>query len=148
MSELKTLATCKPSEFLKQTSRIKKSVEKWLTDTDILNIRKRLPALEMIPKDAPQEERNAIFQRNKEKSIAQAKENISKMLDAVLEEHPDETLEVLALCCFIEPSNVDDYPVNVYLEAFNSLINDKAVLDFFTSLASLAQMNTSTASEA
>lgn len=148
MSELKTLATCKPSEFLRQTNKIKKSVEKWLTDTDILNIRKRLPVLEVIPKDATQEERNAIFQRNREKSLAQAKENISNMLDAVLEEHPEETLEVLALCCFVEPQNVDDYPMNAYLEAFNSLINDKAVLSFFTSLASLAQMNTSTASKA
>lgn len=148
MSKLKTLATCKPSEFLKQTNKIKKSVEKWLTDTDILNIRKRLPVLEVMPKDAPPEERNAIYQRNREKSLAQAKENISCMLDAVLEEHPEETLEVLALCCFVEPQNVDDYPMNAYLEAFNSLINDKAVLSFFTSLASLAQMNTSTASKA
>lgn len=148
MSELKTLATCKPSEFLKQTNKIKKSVEKWLTDTDILNIRKRLPVLEVMPKDAPPEERNAIYQRNREKSLAQAKENISCMLDAVLEEHPEETLEVLSLCCFVEPQNVDDYPMNAYLEAFNSLINDKAVLSFFTSLASLAQMNTSTASKA
>ena len=148
MSELKTLATCKPSEFLRQTNKIKKSVEKWLTDTDILNIRKRLPVLEVIPKDATQEERNAIFQRNREKSLAQAKENISNMLDAVLEDHPEETLEILALCCFVEPQDVDNYPMNAYLEAFNSLINDKAVLSFFTSLASLAQMNTSTASKA
>ena len=114
----------------------------------ILNIRKRLPVLEVIPKDATQEERNAIFQRNREKSLAQAKENISNMLDAVLENHPEETLEILALCCFVEPQDVDNYPMNAYLEAFNSLINDKAVLSFFTSLASLAQMNTSTASKA
>jgi hypothetical protein len=148
MSELKTLATCKPTEFVRQTNKIKKSVEKWLTDTDILNIRKRLPVLEIIPKDAPEEERLAIFNRNKAKSETQAKENISAMMDAILEEHPDETLEVLALCCFVEPEHVDDYPMNVYLEAFNSLINDKAVIDFFTSLATLAQRRTSSASKA
>ena len=67
MGELKTLVNCKPSEFLKQTNRIKKSAEKWLTDTDILNIRKRLPALEIIPETATPEERKAIFNRNKER---------------------------------------------------------------------------------
>jgi hypothetical protein len=40
---MKNLANCKPSEFLKQTNRIRKSVSKWLTDTDIANIRKRMP---------------------------------------------------------------------------------------------------------
>lgn len=148
MSELKTLANCKPSEFLRQTNRIKKSVEKWLTDTDIMNIRKRLPVYEIIPKNASQEEKKAIFDRNKDLAEEQAKRNISTMLDAILEEHPDETLEILALCCFVEPDKVDDYPMSSYLEAFNSLINDKAVIGFFTSLASLVQTNTSNALEA
>lgn len=148
MSELKTLATCKPSEFLRQTNRVKKSVEKWLTDTDILNIRKRMPVLEIIPQDASQEQRQEIFDRNKRTATEQAKKNISAMLDAILDEHPEETLEVLALCCFVEPENVDDYTVGEYLSAFNSLLNDKAVIDFFTSLASLGQMNISNASKA
>lgn len=148
MSELKTLATCKPSEFLRQTNRIKKSAEKWLTDTDILNIRKRMPVLEIVPKDGTEEERKAVFNRNKAVAAEQAKKNISAMLDAVLEEHPEETLELLALCCFVEPENVDDHTVGEYLTAFNSLINDKAVLDFFTSLATLGQTHTSVVSRA
>lgn len=148
MSELKTLATCKPSEFLRQTNRIKKAAEKWLTDTDIMNIRKRLAVLEMIPQDAAPEERQAIFERNKKLTEEQAMKNVSAMLDAILEEHPDETLELLGLCCFIEPEHVDDYKVSDYLNAFNSIISDKAVVDFFISLASLAQMSTSNASKA
>lgn len=148
MSELKTLATCKPSEFLRQTNRIKKSVEKWLTDTDIINIRKRLPVLEIVPKDASDEERIQIATRNKRLSDEQAKRNISAMLDAILEEHPDETLEVLALCCFVEPDDADNHSVSEYITAFNSLISEKAVVDFFTSLASLVQMNTSDVSKA
>ena len=148
MSELKTLVTCKPSEFLKQTNRIKKSVEKWLTDTDILNIRKRMPALEMVPKDGTEEERRAAFERNKKLTEEQAKKNISAMLDAILEDHPEETLELLGLCCFIEPEHVDDHSVSEYLAALNSLINDKEVIDFFTSLASLGQMSISNASRA
>lgn len=142
MSELKTLVTCKPTEFLKQTNRIKKAAEKWLKDTDILNIRKRMPALEMVPKDGTDEERKAVFNRNKKVAEEQAKKNISEMLNAILEEHPDETLELLALCCFVEPENVDDHSVGEYLTAFNSIINDQAVIGFFTSLASLVQTNT------
>ena len=148
MSELKTLANCKPSEFLRQTNRIKKSVEKWLTDTDIMNIRKRLPAFEAVPIEASVEERAEIVGRNKKAREEQAKRNVSAMLDAILEEHPDETLEVLALCCFVEPENVDDHPMSAYLDAFNSLINDKAVIGFFTSLVSLVQTNTLSASKA
>lgn len=148
MSELKTLATCKPTEFLKQTARIKKSVERWLTDTDILNIRKRLPVLEMVPRDGTDEEKKAAYERNKKLSEEQAKKNISAMLDAILEDHPEETLEVLALCCFVEPEHIDDYIMSDYLIAFNTLISDSAVISFFTSLASLAQMNTSGASKA
>lgn len=148
MSELKTLATCKPSEFLKQTNRIKKAVEKWLTDTDIMNIRKRMPAAEVVPIDATAEEKASIASKNKKAREEQAIKNASAMLDAIMEEHPDETLEILALCCFVEPGNVDDYPMSSYLEAFNSLINDKAVIGFFTSLASLVQTNTSPASKA
>jgi hypothetical protein len=148
MSELKTLVSCKPSEFLRQTNKIKKSVEKWLTDTDILNIRKRMPALEAVPISATEEERKAITERNRKLTSEQVKKNLSAMLDAILEEHPEETMEILGLCCFVEPDHVDDYKVADYLTAFNSLISDKAVLGFFTSLASLGQMNISDVSKA
>lgn len=148
MSELKTLVSCKPSEFLRQTNKIKKSVEKWLTDTDILNIRKRMPALEAVPISATQEERKAIDERNKKLTSEQVKKNLSAILDAILEEHPEETMEILGLCCFVEPDHVDDYKVVDYLTALNSLIGDKVVLDFFTSLASLGQMNISDVSKA
>jgi hypothetical protein len=147
MGELKTLVTCKPTEFLKQTNRIKKSVEKWLTDTDILNIRKRMPALEPMPIGATDEERKAVFARNKRLAEDQAKKNVSAMLDAILEEHPEETLELLGLCCFVEPDHIDDYKVSDYLNAFNSIISDRAVIDFFISLASLAQTDTSKVSK-
>ena len=148
MSELKTLTTCKPSEFLRQTNRMKKSVEKWLTDTDILNIRKRIPVLEMVPKDGTEEERKAVLERNRKLTEEQARKNISSMLDAILEEHPEETLEVLGLCCFVEPEHIDDHTVSEYLAAFSSIISDPAVIGFFISLASLGQMNISNASKA
>ena len=132
---MKNLANCKPSEFLVQTNKIRKSVEKWLKLTDIANIRKAVP---------PEKEGQTREERKKELE-KQAQKNLSKMLDSVLEKHPVETLEVIALMCFIEPDNVDDYPVSFYLEAFTELMNDKAVLGFFTSLLSLARTDTLTA---
>ena len=124
---MKNLANCKPSEFLKQTNRIRKLVSKWLMDTDILNIRKRMP---IIPDDATDEERKQAIE-------GQAKKNLNAVLDAILEEHPDETLELLALLCFVEPEDVDNYEMAEYLASFNELISNKAVLSFFISLMQL-----------
>ena len=132
---MKSLANCKPSEFLRQTNRIRKSVEKWLTDTDIMNIRQRRPAYETAPKGVTAEERKAVIERNSELERKQIRENISAILDAILEAHPDETLEVLALCCFVEPEDADNHSVKEYLAVLNDLLNDKDVLGFFTSLA-------------
>lgn len=124
---MKNLANCKPSEFLKQTNKIRKSVSKWLADTDIMNIRKRMPN---IPDDATDEERQQAIE-------GQAKKNLNALLDAILDEHPDETLELLALLCFVEPEDVDNYEMTEYLTSFNELINNKAVLSFFMSLTQL-----------
>lgn len=129
---MKNLATCKPSEFLKQTNRVKKAAQKWLAATDIMNIRSEMPT---FPEGMSDEERQELIQE-------QATKNFSRMLDSILEEHPEETLELLALCCFVEPENVDDYKVSDYIKAITELINDKAVLSFFTSLTRLGQRNT------
>ena len=51
---MKTIANCKPSEFLKQTNRLRKVVERWMKDTDIINIRKRIPTFTVVPQDATQ----------------------------------------------------------------------------------------------
>lgn len=132
---MKNLANCKPSEFLAQTNKIRKSVSNWLKLTDIMNIRKTMPSLtDGMTKD----ERKAAMQE-------QAKKNLSAMLDAVLEKYPNETLEVLGLCCFIEPEDVDNHEVSEYLTAFTEIINNEAVLGFFTSLIKLGQTDTLTA---
>ena len=121
---MKNLANCKPSEFLVQTNKIRKSVSKWLTDTDIVNIRKRMPKL---PENATGEERRQALEK-------QATENFNAILDSMLDEHPQETLGILALSCFIEPEHVDDYAVKDYIGAINEMIGDQVVLDFFMSL--------------
>jgi len=122
---MKNLANCKPSEFLTQTNKIRKSVSKWLTDTDIVNIRKRIPKM---PDDISDEDKRKALDK-------QATENLDAILDSILEEHPQETLEMLALLCFVEPEHVDDYSVTDYIESFNEIIGNKVVLDFFMSLA-------------
>lgn len=129
---MKNLANCKPSEFLKQTNRIRKSVSKWLTDTDVMNIRRRMPN---TAKDAPEEEKKAAMQK-------QIKKNLDAMLDAIMDEHPDETLELLGLMCFVEPENIDDHTVTEYLDSLTELINNQSVLSFFTSLMQLANQLT------
>lgn len=130
---MKNLANCKPSEFIKQTNRIRKSVEKWLGVTDVMNIRKRKPEIRegMTEEEIKKEVNNAISR------------NVSSILDSVMEDHPDETLEILALMCFVEPENVDDYTVADYLNSFNDLITNASVISFFTSLMRLGSTNTS-----
>lgn len=135
----KTLATCKPSEFLKQTYKLKKSAEKWLKDTKILDIRKNIPKLEEVPQNATDEQKKEIDERNNQKVVAQTKENLSKMFDAAFGEYPDETLEILALCCFIEPEHIDDYDMSDYFEVLGALMKNRAVISFFTSLLQWAQ---------
>ena len=141
MGELKTLANCKPSEFLKQANKIRKSVAKWLTDTNILTIRKNLPDLEKITDDMDDAKKVLVAAKNKELLQAQARENAMEILDAVMDEYPD---ELLALLCFVEPEHVDDHTVVEYLNAFTELIEDEAVVGFFSSLARLGKTNLQT----
>ncbi len=143
---MKTLATCKPSEFLKQTNLIKKAVEHWLTVTKIHEIRKRLPELKKLTPDMSEDERKEAFEENKRRSEQQMMDNAMAILDAILEEHPDETLAILALACFVPPDKVDDHPIDFYLTAFTEIMSNQAVLGFFTSLARLVRTDTASAS--
>ena len=136
--EIKTLANCNDVEFLQQTNRIRHAVEKWLTATDIANIRKRLPHIEEIPENATDEEKTAIQRRNEASTQKQVRDNISAILDACLEEHPNETLEIIRLCCFVEP-NDNSHRVTFYLNAFTQMMGNEDVTDFLTSLMNLVQ---------
>ena len=124
---MKNLANCSPSEFFVQTNKIRKSVAKWLTVTDIHNIRKRLPK---YTDDMDAGERAEVRRE-------QMRKNLSAILDAILEEHPMESIEIMALACFIDPKDADNHPMSEYLKAVSELISDAGVLSFFTSLVSL-----------
>ena len=130
---MKTLATCSPLEFLVHTNKIRRSVESWLTLTKVMEIRKRLPEL---PQGAKPEDIKKARQE-------QAKKNFSAILDSILEEHPQETAELLGLLCFIEPEDLENHSMLEIISAVNELIPSPEVLSFFTSLTQLVQTVTS-----
>ena len=136
---MKNLANCKPSEFLSQTFLIKKSVQEWLDLTKLMEIRKNQPK-DLIKLDGLLgEERDRAIAENKKLLQAQVQKNLMDILDRMLNENAEKTLEVLALCCFVNPAEVDDHPMSEYLEALGELMSDKGVLSFFSSLAQLGQ---------
>ena len=101
---MKTLANCSLAEFLRQTNKIRKEVAVFLEQTKILDIRKVLPDL----KECKTEE------EKREKIQKQSKENISNMLDAMLEENADATVRLLGLLCFKEGEELEELnPVDV-----------------------------------
>lgn len=135
----KTLANCKPREFMRQTYRVKKLAEQWLTNTDIMNIRKNVPTPAPIDRNAPAEEQAAQIKANAEAAEKAGLENFSRMFDAVFGEHPDETITLLAACCFVEPEHIDDYNIADYFSALTDILQSQTVLTFFTSFMSLAR---------
>lgn len=130
---MKTLANCDPKEFLVQTNKIRKSVASWLSITKILEIRKEKPN---IPEGAtPEEKKNAVQ--------GQMRKNLMSMLDSILDEHPEETAELLGLICFVDPDDLENHTMAEFLGAFTDIIECPEVIGFFTSLMQLAQNNTS-----
>ena len=139
----KNLANCKPTEFVKQTVRIKKAAEGWLKATKIVEILRRPPegGYKTLPAQATAEERAEIIRENAKIKQDLGMKNLSDIFDAAFVDNPEKTLEILALCCFIEPEHVDDYPVKFYLHAFYDMVNDPDIRDFFTSFTPLGQQN-------
>ncbi len=139
MEQIKTLATCDEVEFLRQTNKIRKAVQKWLTVTDIQNIRKRLPEYEQADKEATQEERDKITEANRKLAREQSMRNLNDILDAVLEEHPEETIEVMKLCCFVDPADKTSRHITFYMDAFAEMLGNEDILNFFQSLMNLGR---------
>ena len=138
---MKNLANCTPTEFLKQTYKIKKDLEKWITDIDLKNIRARKPEITEIPQEATAEEKRKIISENGKRVKEQGMKNLSDILDAAMGAHPDETLRILALLCFVEPENVDDHSMSEYIQCLTELMSDEAVVGFFVSFYRLGQTN-------
>ena len=138
MALTKNLANCTPREFLKQVNLVRKSAETWFEATKVMEIRKDVPKMNP-PKNASPEKTQEYMEKYRKELGEAARKNLSRMLDSILEEHPDETLELLALCCFVEPKDVDEHPIREYLANVSEMMNDEAVLSFFTSFMRLGQ---------
>lgn len=136
---MKNLTNCTPIEFLKQTNRIRHSVEKWLKVTDIMNIKNSLPNFVEINDDMSEEERKEKADINKELVREQNKKKLSLILDKCVDEHAEETLELMALMCFVEPEHINEHSAMEYLKEVTEMISNKDVLDFFSSLIRLGQ---------
>ena len=134
---MKNLATCKPSEFVAQTAKIKNAVADWIDKIDLMAIRATQPVYKTLPADATAEQRAAVINENAEIERKQTMANINKILDNMLAVHPKETLDVLALCCFVEPSDVDNHTMDEYLDCIMEMMQNKSVLNFFSLLAQL-----------
>lgn len=132
---MKNLATCKPTEFVAQTAKIKEAVSTWMDAIDLMKIRATQPKYETIPNDSTPEQRAEVIKRNAEIQRKQTMENLNKILDKMLVEHPKETLDVLALCCFVEPEHVDDYTIDEYMQCIMDMMQNKSVINFFSLLA-------------
>lgn len=141
----KNLTNCNLKEFMLQTRLIKHHVEKWLTETDIMNIRKNLPELPDLPElgdnatPAAKEEYEKLLAERKEKLTEQGMKNASAMFDAIFDEHPEDTITLIALLCFVPADEIEDYPMTYYMESITEMLNDTKVWDFFISLAVAAQ---------
>ena len=140
VEERKNLVTCKPTEFLKQTSRIRKAAEKWMKAIGVMDIRKRkAEGLREITKDMDPEDVAAARLENARKIADQSRRTLLDIVTAAMDDYPSETLEILALACFVEPENIDDHRVSFYLANLADILADPDVLSFFTSLAQLEQ---------
>lgn len=144
IAKLKNLSAkrCVPTEFVSQTCKIKKAVEKWLKNTDIVSAFKKEADLIKISDDMTEDEKKKAFNKNKEISSEFIKERALAIFDAVFEKDPQGTLEILALSCFTEPEDVDKNTMADYFEALYEMLNDKYVIDFFISFITLGHKNT------
>jgi hypothetical protein len=131
---MKTLANCSDVEFLRQTNKIRKYVEKWVKDTGIMDIRNRKqPETSGLDGDT-----------KKEVYRAEAKQRLDDILDAALDTHAEETAGLLRLLCFMEPDDTESVKMPQLLGAASDMMNNQETLDFFTSLWRLGLMNTQT----
>lgn len=144
---MKNLANCTPTEFLTQTNKIRKSVRGWLKLTDLMNIRQKRPKLTPLTNEMSDEERAQVILDNKEAMKEQARENFSLMLDKMLDDYPEQTLEVIGLINFIDKSELDNYKMVDLMANTLEMLEDEAVMGFFGLLMRLGSKNISSVAQ-
>lgn len=128
----KNLVTCKPSEALAQMVKIRVLLEKWLKNIELSELFKEIPGITKITPTMTADEKKDAVNKNTELLMETIKTKGLALFDNAMIKYPEETLAVLALSCFVEPENVDDYTMGDYINALVELKNDKATAGFFT----------------
>ena len=141
---MKNLANCTPSEFIAQTARLKDAVVDLNEKVNFSEIRARQPEYKVIKNLMTAEQKKAVIEENALLLKQQATKNVFDMLDKMLVEYPQETLTVLALSCFVEPSEVDNYTIDDYFGNIMDMIESKNVMRFFTFLVSTTKPQSDT----
>lgn len=128
---MRTIANLNGPEFLRAINRTRKAVEKLLSVTGVMKIRKNVP--NFTGNETPEE--RAEIER------AQVKKNLNDMLDSLLETHPEETYECIMALCVRDEGEPEPDGIELIMAAF-SLIGDKRVLDFLLQLGKSGLFNT------
>lgn len=118
---MKNLANCTPREFLKQVMKLKKPLMQWYNDVGVAEIRKRMP-----------DGFESMSDKEKMKALEhQSIDNMGDILASAIEKNFDSTIEVMCLCCFVDPKDVDTHPMHEYLESIMEIMNSEDVRNFF-----------------
>ena len=136
---MKNLANCTPREFFAQSVKIKRSVEEWLDVTNLMDLRKTKPANLIKLDGLSGDEKAKAIEENKRLWKEQTKKNLSTLFDKMLDENAEKTIEVMALCCFVDPADIDNHTMSEFFKAIGELISDEGVTSFFISLVQLGQ---------
>ena len=122
---MKTIAKLDGPAFLRRCNKIRHEAYALVKDTGVMRIRERMP--EFTGKET-KEEREAMLNE-------QAKKNVSDMLDALLDEHAEQTVEVLKIMCV--PEDGEDINAMDGIDIATAgleIISAPKVMDFFVSL--------------
>ena len=128
---MKTIANLNGVEFLRAINKARHAVEKLLSVTGVLKIRKNVP--NFTGNETPEEK--AEMERE------QVKKNLNDMLDSLLETHPEETYECIMALCVRDEGEPEPDGIEILMAAF-SLIGDKRVLDFLSQLGKSGLLGT------
>ena len=120
---MKTIANLNGVEFLRAINRTRHAVEKLMKVTDVLGIWKKMPT---FTGEETEEEKHKMAR-------AQIKKNLNDILDALLENHPEETFECIMALCVRDEGEPEPDGIELVMAAFN-LISDQRVMDFLLQL--------------
>ena len=120
---MKTIANLNGVEFLRAINRTRHAVDKLMKVTDVMGIWKKMPT---FTGEETEEEKRKMAR-------AQIKKNLNDILDALLENHPEETFECIMALCVRDEGEPEPDGIELVMAAFN-LISDQRVIDFLLQL--------------